>query len=268
MLAAADLDPEMTQAVHRLVALPVLLPAPEASFEQRVWQRVRAAQQPADRRPRPGRAWPAVFGHLRWGLLAPLAVVLVLLLALLPGPRAAVGNWMARIRLGKLDLVLAPEPTARPTLVANTLDFGSLDEAENVVGFHLLSPGVVPAGFELTGIQSVSYDQLPAWLQPLYVESVYRSSGGEPDQDAARLRQYNARQAGGVQIGEIEYQSEDVQAARRLTLAQGAPAVLLVFRDRTPPLRELVWEHDGMTFELWSAVWTEDEMIRVAESLK
>ena len=48
----------------------------------------------------------------------------------------------------------------------------------------------------------------------------------------------------------------------------GAPAVLLEFRHSDPPLRELIWEHDGMTLELWSATLSEDEIVRVAESVR
>ena len=40
---AVPLESGMSQAIARLSALPVLLPAPDAAFEQRVWQRVRAS---------------------------------------------------------------------------------------------------------------------------------------------------------------------------------------------------------------------------------
>ena len=205
---------------------------------------------------------------MRLRFLAPFAVLAVALLVLLPGPRAAVGNWMARIRLGRVDLVLAPEPTPRSVLVASSQDFASLGEAEQAAGFHVLAPAYLPAGYDLTAVQSVSYEQLPVWMRPLYVESTYRPERAKPEQVYALLRQFNARQAGGVQIGEIEYQSQDIRSTRALTLAHGAPAVLLEFRQPDPSLRELIWEHDGMTLELWSATLSEDELVRVAESLR
>ncbi len=257
----------MTQAIARLSALPVLLPAPDAAFEQRVWQRVRAVDQAGgqSRRLALGLSTPA---GMRLRFLVPFAVLALALLVLLPGPRAAVGNWMARIRLGRVDLVLAPEPTPRSVLVASSQDFASLGAAEQAAGFHVLAPAYLPAGYDLTGVQSVSYEQLPVWMRPLYVESTYRPERAKPEQVYVLLRQFNARQAGGVQVGEIEYQSQDIRSTRALTLTHGAPAVLLEFRQSDPPLRELIWEHDGMTLELWSATLSEDEIVRVAESVR
>jgi hypothetical protein len=203
-----------------------------------------------------------------WAFLAPLAILAAVVLLILPGPRAAVGSWMARIRLGRLDVVVAPEPTLRPVLAASIESYASVADAERAVGFHVLAPGYLPPGVELVGMQSVSYEQLPIWLQPLYVESIYRVEPGKPTQADARLRQFSARQTPDVEVGAIEYQSEDIRATRPLTLANGAAAVLLEFRQPDPPLRELIWEQDGMTFELWSAAWSEEDLIRVAESLR
>lgn len=264
---AVVLDSGMGQAIARLSALPALLPAPDAAFEQRVWQRVRAVDQAGGQSKRLALGLPVPAG-MRLRFLAPFAVLAVALLLLLPGPRAALGNWMARIRLGRVDLVLAPDPTPRSALVASSQDFASLGEAEHAAGFHVLAPAYLPAGYDLTAVQSVSYEQLPVWMQPLYVESTYRPERTRPEQVYALLRQFNARQAGGVQVGEIEYQSQDIRSTRALTLNHGAPAVLLEFRQSDPPLRELIWEHDGMTLELWSATLSDDELVRIAESLR
>ncbi len=244
-----------------------MLPAPDAAFEQRVWQRVRAVDQAGGQGKRLPLALPAT-SSFRLRFLAPFAILAVALLLLLPGPRTAVGNWMARIRLGRVDLVLAPEPTPRSVLVASSQHFASLGEAEQAAGFHVLAPAYLPAGYDLTGVQSVSYEQLPVWMRPLYVESTYRPERAKPEQVYALLRQFNARQAGGVQIGEIEYQSQDIRSTRALTLSHGAPAVLLEFRQPDPSLRELIWEHDGMTLELWSATLSEDDLVHVAELLR
>ena len=262
-----SLDSGMTQAIARLSALPVLLPVPDAAFEQRVWQRVRAVDQAGGRSKRLVLGFPAPAG-MRLRFLVPFAVLALALLVLLPGPRAAVGNWMTRIRLGRVDLVLAPEPTPRSVLVASSQDFASLGAAEQAAGFHVLAPAYLPAGYDLTTVQSVSYEQLPVWMRPLYVESTYRPEHARPEQVHVVLRQFNARQAGGVQVGEIEYQSQDILSTRSLTLPHGAPAVLLEFRHSDPLLRELIWEHDGMTLELWSATLSEDEIMRVAESMR
>lgn len=264
---AGILDSGMNQAIARLSALPALLPAPDAAFEQRVWQRLRTVDQTRGESKFRDLGLSMPVG-MRLRFLAPLAALAVVLLMLLPGPRAAVGNWMARIGLGRVDLVLAPEPTPRSALVASSKGFASLGEAEQAAGFHVLAPGYLPAGYDLTTVQSVSYESLPVWMRPLYVESTYRPEHTKPEQVYVVLRQFNARQAGGVQIGEIEYQSQDIRSTRALTLAQGAPAVLLQFRHPDPSLRELIWERDGMTLELWSATLSEDELIHIAESLR
>jgi hypothetical protein len=256
-------QPGWQAVASRLAALPELLPAPDAAFERRVWRQIEAVERTGQAR---RSAWPGR-GRRRLLWLAPAAALLLLLVLVLPGPRAAVGNWMARFRLGQVDVVVAPEATERPALAAQPRTFADLAAAQQATDFPLLAPGQLPAGFYLDGVTSVAYDQLPAWLQPLYVEASYRPLDAPPGPVYMLLRQYNAHVAGNVSLDQIEFQSADVRSTREIVLGDGAVAVLLEFRTGDPVLRKLIWQYDGMTFDLSSQVLSSEELVRIAQSL-
>jgi hypothetical protein len=247
----------------RLAALPDLLPTPDAAFQRRVWRQVEAIERAGQAK---RSAWP---GRERWRLLwlAPAAALLLLLVLVVPGPRAAVGNWMARFRLGQVDVVVAPEATERPALAARPQSFADLAAAQQATDFPLLAPGQLPDGYHLEMVTSVAYDQLPAWLQPLYVETSYRPLDAPPGPIYMLLRQYNAHVAGNVSLDQIEFQSAEVRSTREIALGDGTVAVLLEFRTGDPVLKKLIWQHDGMTFDLSSEVLSGEELARIAQSL-
>lgn len=251
-------QPGWQAVASRLAALPELLPAPDAAFERRVWRQIQSVEQA-------GQAMHSARWSLRW--LAPAAVLLLLVVLVLPGPRAAVGNWMARFRLGQVDVVVAPEVTVRPALAARPQSFADLAAAQQATDFPLLAPGYLPAGYQPATVTSVAYDQLPAWLQPLYVEASYRPLDAPAGPIYALLRQYNAQTAGNVSLDQIEFQSAEVRSSHEVVLDDGAVAVLLEFRTGDPALKELIWQHDGMTFELRSQVLSNEELVRIAQSL-
>jgi hypothetical protein len=256
-------QPGWQAVASRLAVLPELLPAPDAAFEHRVWRQIQAAERTGQ----PKRSvWP---GRRRWSLrwLAPAAALLLLVLLVLPGPRAAVGNWMARFRLGQVAVVVAPEATQRPALTARSQSFTDLAAAQQATDFPLLAPGYLPAGYQLDTVTSVVYDQLPAWLQPLYVETSYRPLDAPAGPIYALLRQYNAQTAGNASLDQIEFLSDEVRSSREIVLDDGAVAVLIEFRTGDPALKELIWQHDGMTFDLGSQVLSGEELVRIAESL-
>ena len=105
-------------------------------------------------------------------------------------------------------------------------------------------------------------------MQPLFVESRYETASGDTTGAYLLLRQYNASQTSQSQLGELEYQSEDVDDVQQVTLNGDTPAVLLVLGQSKQPLHELIWQQDDATFELWSNALTADELQRVAESVK
>lgn len=290
------IEPGMMIAAARLAALNELLPRPDAAFEQRIWARLQAVELAGSERPaRPDRragdatqsnpGWlerlrslpagpgPAGMAPLALRVLAIGLVVIALVAVLvLPGPRQALATWVARFQPGRVPVAVVFDETPRPALSAESRAFASVAEAEAAAGFDLLEPAYLPAGFALSGVEAVYYAALPAWLQPLYVEASYRPPAAEPNLSYyAVLREFNASQSGGVRVGEIEFQSETVRNASDVTLAGDRPAVLVEFAaasgdDRTL-LRQVIWEQEGLTLELWSETLPAEEMLRIAASL-
>lgn len=295
---AADtpgLDDELLGAAARLAALPGLLPPPGAAFEQQVWNRLHAAEvasQQTRRLPRwllgrlptqmgqPGRRGTRfdLFSEKdqvrkAW-LLAPAAALLVLALLLLPGPRRAIATWMASFRLGDIFVSIRPEPLAtRPQLTGATVHFADIAQAEAAIGVDLVEPAYLPAGYVLTDLEAVSHAQLPASLRPLYVQTSYRpGAGSDHVLYYLTLREYNPNRTDDMRIGEIEVESETVRQASDITLPDGSPGVLVEFEasegDGRIVLRQVIWQHSGLTLELWSQILPADELLRIASSVR
>lgn len=260
---APDGMADLAAVAGRLFALGDSLPPPDAAFEQRVWRQVRQTQQPARRA---GILDSLTGMRLRW--LAPIAAVILLVVLVLPGPRMALANWMASFRLGGVDVVVSPEPTERTALTDQHQVFESLAAAQQSTGMTLAAPGYLPTGYSFSGAEAISFEELPVWMRPLFVESRYEQAAGESTGPYLLLRQYNASQTSQSQLGELEYQSEDVGDVQQVTLSDGTPAVLLVLGQNKQPLHELIWQRGGVTFELWSNALTAGELQRVAESVK
>jgi len=193
-------------------------------------------------------------------------------LLVLPGPRTALGNWMARIRLRQVDVVVLPQGDDRPAEAVQRQAYGTLAEAQAETGMRLSAPATLPEGYRLAEVASVSYDQLPTWLRPLYVESRYRPQDAGPAGYYLLMRQYNASRPDKIRVDALEYRSDEVQEVREVTLADGTPAVLLTFGGASAagesPLKQLIWEANDMTFELWSEFLTEGQLLSLAGSVQ
>ena len=289
-------EDELLATAARLAALPDLLPPLDAAFERRVWDRlhaIEAADQQTRRLPRRLLGWlpPQIGGQSARGgarldpasakgqiwrgwLLAPAAALLVLALLLLPGARQAVATWMASFRLGDILVSVRPEPLpTRPQLTGTAMHFTDLAQAEAAAGFDLVEPTYLPAGYVLTDLEAVSHAQLPASLRPLYVQTSYRPDAGlDHVLYYLVLRVYNANRSDDVRIGEIEVGSETVRRASDITLPDGSPGVLVEFEgdkaDGQVVLRQVIWQHNGLTLELWSQVLPVDELLRIASSVR
>jgi len=252
---------DLAAIASKLFAVRDQLPQPTPAFEQRVRRQMRQAQQ-STRRPGILGSWPKP--RLRW--LAPIAALILVVVLVLPGPRSALSNWMGSIELGSVEVVVSPDPAVRPALTDQHQRFDSLAAAAESTGMALLAPAYLPPGYASVGFEAVSFQELPVWMQPLFVESRF-----ELDSDADNyllLRQYNASRSDQAQLGQVEFQSKDVNATRQLALHDGTPAVLLAIGQSDPPLQELIWQRDSATFELWSSALSPVEMQHVAESVK
>ncbi len=253
---------DLAQVAGQLFAVSEQLPPPDPVFQQQVWRRVRQAQQPARRR------WYEGLAGMRLRWLAPIAAVILLVVLVLPGPRTALGNWMASFRIGAVDVVVAPEPTERTALTDQHQVFELLAAAQQATGMVLAAPSFLPAGYAFSSAEAISFEELPVWMRPLFVESRYEQAAGDSTGPYLLLRQYNASQTSQSQLGELEYQSGDVDDVQQVTLSDGTAAVLLVLGQSKQPLHELIWQRGGETFELWSNALKADELQRVAESVK
>lgn len=258
---APDGMADLAATAGRLFALADQMPQPDAALQQRLRRQMR---QTLPRRAGLGSALAGL--RLRW--LAPVAAVALLALLVLPGPRAALGNWMASFHLGGVEVVVAPEPTVRAALTDQQQAYPSLADAQRATGLALAAPGYLPAGYQPASVTAVSFQELPRWLQPLFVESRFEAGADAPPGSYILLRQYNAARSDQARLGEVEYQSADVDEVQELTLAGDVPAVLLVLGQSDQPLHELIWQQDDVTFELWSNALPVDELRRVAESLR
>lgn len=268
-----ELDPGLLPVAARLAALPGLLPPPEPAFEQRVWAQVRTAERPVG-----GPAWG--WAERLWGrrplgglrLLAPLAALLLLVVLVLPGPRQALSSWVARFRVGDLQVAVVSDATPLPSLAAQRERYATLAAAARASGMDLREPGYLPAGYTLAGVEAVSYQGLPVWMQPLYVEATYRPADARADLTTyAVLRQFNSTRGRDIRVGQIEFASESVRMAEDVTLANGHQAVLVAFEadegSDDVRMRQLIWSQEDLTLELWSATLPVEEMLRVAASL-
>jgi hypothetical protein len=266
-------DPALLLVAARLAALPGLLPPPEPAFEQRVWAQVRVAEQTAKG---PAQGWAQrLWGRRPVGglrLLAPLAALLLLVVFVLPGPRQALSSWVARFRVGDLQVAVVPDATPLPSLAARRERHATLAAAAQALGMDLQEPGYLPAGYTLEVVDAVFYEGLPVWMQPLYVEATYRPAGAPSDLTTyAVLRQFNSTRGRDIRVGQIEFASESVRTAEDVTLPDGHQAVLVAFEADAGSddvrMRQLIWSQEDLTLELWSAVLPVEEMLRIAASL-
>jgi hypothetical protein len=209
------LEPSLLLTAHRLGDLAQLLPAPEAAFEQQVWRRLQAVE--TERQPR--RLLQGF--RLRW--LAPVAALVLLVLLVLPGPRQALGDWFASFWVGDVQVAVVSEPTPRPALVAERQSFEDLEQAAATTGFGLLEPSYLPQGYHLVSVEAVTFDELPLWMRPLYVEARYQPADARPEIGYyAVLREFNTARTGQSRMSEIQLLSESVHSVQDVRLAHGA----------------------------------------------
>lgn len=255
-------DASLLDTARQLARWPELLGPVDPQFEEQVLNAVRAGPR-RSRRGRPLRlAWAA----------AGLAVILLVAVALTPLGHTAVAGLLAVFNLGATEVRVesASTPSPRPatdvtggTAIRESLN---LEQAQAQVAFALPQPAYLPPAYQLAGVYSYTYPDLPAWVpQPFFLEFVYASAGG----DELVLRVYPIMLGERASISGLDLQATSIQEVEN-TEVGGQPAVLLqIGSDRAEPVwREVVWEQGDLILALSADNLSEADLLRVARSVR
>lgn len=257
-------DAALLGVAQRLARLPDLLPPVDPAFQRLVL--ARAPQ--ADWRPR--RAWP------QWRAIAPVLAALLLLLGLglfTPRGLAVLAELAARFHLGGFAVQVTPQPTSggESFVVASHQRLASVEDAQSLVDYDVLTPQVLPSGYELQDVIAVSYEDMPVWIpQPFYLELEYRAEG-DPELHHLTLREFGLTVREGEyirRIRQVDFASRDVSQAEDLFVGE-MPGVLLAMTTEpgVPPVRHLIWQQGEVVLEMLSQTLSGEEMLVIAETI-
>lgn len=255
-------DVELLDTARQLARLPLLLGPVDPTLEQRVVGRVRA---------RTGRARQVHHVRPGWVVAGIMAVLLVVTL-LSPLGQTAVASFMAVFSLGRTEVRITPVDTpaqalataaAQSTAVQQRL---TLDEAQAQVKFAIPQPAHLLPGYQLRGVNSYTYPDLPAWVpQPLFLELVY----GEESGREFLLRLYPIILGDDASIAGLNLQAAPIHDVQDVDV-NGQPGVLLrLGTDRTGAAwQEVVWEHGDLILALSAVHLSEVDLLDIARSVR
>ncbi len=262
-------DAGLLDTARRLARLPALLGPVDPALEQRVMRLVAEAPESRPRRARGRKSRRRL--NLGWAV-AGLAAVLLLAALLTPVGQTALAGFLAVFDLGQTQVRITPVDTpsapletvvAQSTAVQHRL---TLDEAQALVSFAIPQPGYLPAGFELTAVHTYHYPDLPAWVpQPLFVELVYGDAQGR----SCSLRVYPIMLGEETSISGLNLEAAPIRDVRDVDVG-GKPGVFMHLGtdEGDVALREVVWEQDDLILALSAPALSEDELLRVARSVR
>lgn len=258
---------DLLDVARQLAHLTDAFGPPDPAFERRLAARIEARlaeQQPRKAAWRPRWAWGAVLGM----------VLLLVAVSLFTAPgQAAWAELAAILRLDRTQVRVEPEiADLEPAYTATAgLTLSNLDEAKAAVSPRVFqTPGSLPEGYGLHRISTSHFEELPAWVQPLFVDITYRRETREIIWELS-YRQYFIASSGPGTIEALAYTPEEFETVQQASVA-GRPAALLS-RPSTWPVPgaesvlHLVWEGEDALFTLTSAELSSDELIRIAESV-
>ena len=244
---------------------------PAPALARAVRQRIAAAPPP--RAP----FWLGLLQRRRRWLTAALALtaIIALALGLSRGARTTIAD---RLGLGGADVQLVSSPVVPATNPAGAqLDLGqriTLEQAATTLGFRPIAPPLALYGAP----DEVWIKQLPAGKQVTYL---YRPRAGLPVSASSGVGLLVSQFAGDTNASFIQKQLGDgahldlvaVRGASAFWIS-GAPHVFY-YKDSAGQIQQetlrlagntLIWEHDGFTLRIESAL-TEEQAIAVAESI-
>jgi hypothetical protein len=209
------------------------------------------------------------FFSLQRFLLASAAVIAVLVMTLLVSPPArALASQLLR-QIGVFTLVFdgdgrysagqPPQPTAAPFDPGTVQKAGSLAEASTLASFTLLDPEDLPQGFALNGGWSVTEQG-----NGMLVASEYLDEEGH-------YLIFNQYKYGSGYAFEQTYASNEQVSD---VSVRGQPGVWIAGRlvavsaGELEPALWLMWEENGINYTLFSDTLTQEDLLKVAESLK
>jgi len=220
----------------------------------------RGVAEPARRLPRLRPAWA----------MAALGAVVLAVALLTPLGQTALASFMAVFNLGRTEVHITPaDLTSTATAVAqSTAIVGdlTLEQAQAQVSFAIPQPADLPPGYRLTGAHSYTYPDLPAWIpQPFCIELVYGDGQGHQ----AALRLYPIALGDRASISGLNLEATPIQDVRDVDV-NGKPGVLLRLGDQGAKTvwQEVVWEQGDLILALSAASLSEDELMRMARSVR
>lgn len=252
----------LAEPARQLAELPALLGPVEPELEARVLRTIGAARPPR-----------AVSRRLRLGWVAAgLVTALLVAVLLTPLGQTAVASLLAVFNLGstqvRIESASTPSPLPATAVIGEAAIRESLTlaQAQEQVSFPIPQPAYLPPAYRLEGIHSYTYPELPPWIrQPFFLELVYGDASG----DELILRVYPIVLGREASISGLDLQATSIQAADNVEV-NGQPAVLLqVGTSRGEPVwREVVWEQDDLILALSADHLAEEDLLRVASSVR
>jgi hypothetical protein len=206
-----------------------------------------------------------------WAVAGLMAILLVGML-ITPMGQTAVAGFMAVFNLGRTEVRITPvdTPTAPlSTVVAqgSIVERGlTLAEAQEVASFAIPRPAYIPAGYDLQGVNSYSFPDLPAWVpQPFFVELVYRSDA----EQAFTLRVYPIVLGEGATTSGLNLEAAPIQDVQDVDI-NGQPGVLLQLGtgQAESAWQEVVWEQGNQLLALSATDLSEAELLKIAGTVR
>jgi hypothetical protein len=261
MTLPGETQPLLSTA-QRLAQIPALLPPPQHTLVRRALSGGRTLTKNQ----------PHYLGAFRWrtAFVAGFAAIICMFVVFMLSPgRDALAEWMAHFSLGRLTVVVTPEQQPALTIVAKEQHLADIDAARAVMPFTLMVVGNIPAGYTEHSIVAVTYQGMPEWVpQPFYLETNYGPAGQEQKDYYLTIRQFAISFGPNREVNRLGFRPEEVVRTEQVTVGDEPAVVVELGPGIALPLRELIWQHEGIAIELTSRVLTTDELVSIAESMR